>query len=58
MMKWIGRLLSFAWFVCVFILFQAIKEKRWRKVIICAIIVLVPLMILGLMLAGFMAAGF
>ncbi len=36
--KWIGRLLSFVWFVCVFILFQAIKEKRWRKVIICAII--------------------
>ncbi|MBQ9141236.1 MAG: hypothetical protein IJX63_05510 [Lachnospiraceae bacterium] len=58
MQKLIGRLLGFAWFVCVFILFQAIKEKRWRKAVICAIMVLVPLVALGLVLVGFAAAGF
>lgn len=58
MQKLIGRLLGFAWFVCVFILFQAMKEKRWRKAVICAIIVLVPLAVLGLLLVGFAAAGF
>lgn len=58
MAKWIGRLLAFAWFVCVFILFQAIKEKRWRKAVICAIMVLVPLMIMVLLLSGFIGAGF
>ncbi len=58
MIKWSGRLPAFAWFICIFILFQAIKEKRWRKAVICGIIVLVPLVALGLMFAGFIEAGF
>ena len=52
------KLILFGWFVCIFIFFQSIKEKRWRKAVICGIIVLVPIIFLGLLLAGYIEAGF